>query len=74
MQAEAEKRAAQARREEAQAEEQVAAAEARKRKARDLHIEAARKDPDADEREVAKRFDREYDSAGPERDTERTQR
>jgi hypothetical protein len=54
-----EKRAAQARREKAQAQEEVAAADAQKRKARELHIEAARKDPDAAEREVAERFDRE---------------
>jgi hypothetical protein len=74
VRAEAEKRAAQAGREEAQAQEQVAAAEAQKRKARELHIEAARRDPDADEREVAERFDREHSSDRPEGATGRERR
>jgi hypothetical protein len=68
---EAEIRAAQARREEAQAQDQVAAAEARGREARERHIEAARMDPDADEGEVAERFDRERRSDRAEGDTGR---
>jgi hypothetical protein len=54
--AEAEERAARARREEATAREQAALAEERQREARDRHLEAARVDPDVDEREAAERY------------------
>ena len=57
--AEAEERAARARREEASAREQAAHAESRQQEARDRHLEAARVDPDVDEREAAERYDRE---------------
>jgi type II secretory pathway pseudopilin PulG len=56
--AEADERAARARREEARARERAAVADARGREARERHLDAARKDPDADEDEVAERFDR----------------
>ena len=55
--AEAEERAARARREEATAREQAARAEEQQLEARDRHLEAARVDPDADESEVAERYD-----------------
>jgi type IV secretory pathway VirB10-like protein len=66
--AEAEERKARARREEAGARESAAAADARAREARERHLDAARKDPDADEDEVAERFDREHgsDRTGPD--------
>jgi hypothetical protein len=51
---------------EAQAQEQVAAAEARRQEARERAIEAARRDPDANEDEVAQRFDGEHSSDRPE--------
>jgi len=57
-QAEAEERAARARREEASAREQGTVAEARQREARDRHMEAAKLDPDVDEKEAAERYDR----------------
>jgi F0F1-type ATP synthase membrane subunit b/b' len=58
--AEAEERAARARREQAGAREQAATAEQRTLEARERHLDAARTDPDADEDEVAERFDREH--------------
>ncbi len=67
--AEADERAARARREEARARERAAAADARGREARERHLEAARKDPDADEDEVAERFDREHGSDRGDADT-----
>jgi F0F1-type ATP synthase membrane subunit b/b' len=60
--AEADERRARARREEAGAREHAAKADARGREARERHLDAARKDPDADEDEVAERFDREHGS------------
>jgi len=56
--AEADERAARARREEAGAREQSAVAEAKQREARDRHMEAAKLDPDVDEKEAAERYDR----------------
>jgi hypothetical protein len=61
--AEAEERAARARREEATARERAAAADEQRREARERHLDAARTDPDADEDEVAGRFDREGDGS-----------
>jgi hypothetical protein len=58
--AEADERAARARREEAGAREHAAAADARAREARERHVDAARKDPDADADEFADRYDREH--------------
>jgi len=58
--AEADERAARARREEAVARERAATADARGKEARERHLDAARKDPDADEDELAERYDREH--------------
>jgi hypothetical protein len=60
--AEADERGARARREEARAREHAVRAEARSGEARERHLDAARKDPDADEDEVAGRFDRKHGS------------
>ncbi len=58
-QAEADIQAAQARRQDAEARESAAAAEEQQREARERHLEAARLDPDVDEREAAERYDQE---------------
>jgi hypothetical protein len=62
--AEAEVQAAEARRQEAAARERAAGAEEQRREARERHIEAARKDPDADPDEAAAQFDREHPQTG----------
>lgn len=62
--AEAEERAARARREEASAREQAARAEGQQVEARDRHMEAAKVDPDVDEKEAADRYDREGEERG----------
>jgi F0F1-type ATP synthase membrane subunit b/b' len=58
--AEAEVQAAEARRQEAESRERAASADEQHREARERHIEAARRDPDADPDEAAARFDREH--------------
>lgn len=62
--AEAEVQAAEARRQEAEARERAAGAEEQRREARERHIEAAKKDPDADPDEAAAQFDREHPPTG----------
>ncbi len=56
--AEADERAARARGEHATAREQAAVADAQREDARDRHVEAARIDPDGDERKAGESFDR----------------
>ena len=56
--ADADVKAAEARRQEAQAREQAAEADERHREVRERHLEAARLDPDVDEKEAAERYDR----------------
>lgn len=62
--AEAEVQAAEAKRQEAQARERAAAADEQHREARERHIEAAKKDPDADPDEAAAQFDRQRAEGG----------
>jgi F0F1-type ATP synthase membrane subunit b/b' len=71
--AEAEVQAAEARRQEAEARERAAGAEDQRREARERHIEAAKRDPDADPDEAAAQFDREHPRTGPTGTTESDQ-
>jgi FtsZ-interacting cell division protein ZipA len=58
--AEADVEAAEARRKEAQARERAADADEKQRDARERHLEAARLDPDVDEKEAARQYDEEH--------------
>ena len=58
--AEADVQAAEARRQEAEARQHAATAEEQERAARERHLEAARLDPDVDEREAEERYDHEH--------------
>jgi hypothetical protein len=62
--AEAEAQAAEAKRQDALARDRPASADEQRREARDRHIEAAKKDPDADPDEAAAQFDREHPQTG----------
>jgi FtsZ-interacting cell division protein ZipA len=62
--AEAEAQAAEAKRQDALARERAASADEQRQSARERHIEAAKKDPDADPDEAAAQFDREYPQSG----------
>ena len=62
--AEADVQAAEARRQEAEARQHAATAEEQERAARERHLEAARLDPDVDEREVEERYDHNHAPEG----------
>jgi FtsZ-interacting cell division protein ZipA len=62
--AEAEAQAAEAKRQDALARERAASADEQRQEARERHIQAAKKDPDADPDEAAAQFDRDYPQSG----------